>query len=791
MGTLIEQSIKTLYQGVSRQPDTVRLPGQVQDSKNVLMSVVTGGFESRPGTRHIAQLTDSTANVQAALQSTYSPFFYSYARDAAEKYLISIVHDAATSSTSLLVYDLDGNQKTVTFPDGTSYLQQTTPSDNFTAVTIADTTIIANNAKTVAMTASTYAESPFKALVNCKTTNASTSYSITINGSSVWTYSGSALSATEVAANIVSNISLPSGFSISRDDLTLTISNSTTFTIGHTGTDDIYGPITMRQNVAKRTHLPQTAPDNYYVRVGATLDGNALGYWAKFSAADGGWIESPDPTADNAFDAATMPHWLVRQADGSFIFKKGTYDSRLAGDVETSPNPDFVGSEVQGVVFHRNRLGFIAGETVFFSQSNKYFTFWPDFSTQSLDSDAFGLTASGSEVNLLKHAHPFRKALFMTSDKNQFEVSGDDVLTPEKATVDMTTAYLTETSCSPVSMGSRLFFAAKSGADAVVYEYEYDDESLSNRASDITLHALGYLPAPIIRMSADPVNDTLFVLNDSSATERTKLYMYRMYIDGDKKAQSAWHMWDFSITGITSNYIHYMTVIEGDLFIVIQRGTGVFIEKVPLRYQLSASKHPYQVCLDRQHTVTGSYSSGTGLTTWTSTLPHVSLEKIVLSTDFATGVEGESPILTYGGDGTTLTATGDYSAGVAILGIPFSQEVQLSKLYMRDPENTARTMTTGRFQLKRFQVNYQTTGFFNVSITPAFRDEQVFTFNGRIIGSGDNVIGSPAIHSGQYSIPIQTESSTATVKIQNNTELPMTITGLDYTGYYNEVAAQE
>ena len=791
MGTLIEQSIKTLYQGVSRQPDTVRLPGQVQDSQNVLMSVVTGGFESRPGTRHVAQLTDSTAGVQAALQSTYSPFFYSYARDATEKYLITIVHDAATTSTSLLVYDFAGNQKTVTFPDGTSYLQQATPSDNFSAVTIADTTIIANNSKTVAMTASTYAESPFKALVNCKTTNSSTDYTITIDGSSVWSYSGSAKSATEIATDIIANISLPGGFSISRDDLTLTITNSSTFTIGHTGTDDTYGPITMRQNVAKRTHLPQTAPDGYYIRVGATLDGNALGYWAKFSAADGGWIESPDPAADNDFDTSTMPHWLVRQADGTFIFKKGTYDGRLAGDIDTTPNPDFVGSQVEGVVFHRNRLGLIAGETVYFSQSNKYFTFWPDFSTQSLDSDGFGLTASGSEVNLLKHAHPFRKALFMTSDKNQFEVSGDDVLTPEKATVDMTTAYLTETACAPVSMGSRLFFAAKSGKDAVVYEYEYDDESLSNRASDITLHALGYLPAPIVRMTADPVNDTLFVLSNSSATERTQLYMYRMYIDGDKKAQSAWHKWNFSVTGIASNYIHYMTVIEGDLYIIIQRGTLVFIEKIPLRYQLADSKHPYQVCLDRQQNLTGSYSSGTGLTTWTSTLPHVSLAKVVLSTDFATGTEGEAPTLTYDGDGTTITTSGDYSGGEAIIGVPFTQEVQLSKLYMRDPENTARTMTTGRFQLKRFQVNYQSSGYFNVSIVPAFRSEQLFTFNGRIIGSGDNLVGHPAIATGQFSIPIQTEANTCTIKIQNSTELPMVITGVDYTGYYNEETAQE
>ena len=39
MGKLLEQSIKTLYQGVSRQPDPVRLPGQVEEAENVLFSI--------------------------------------------------------------------------------------------------------------------------------------------------------------------------------------------------------------------------------------------------------------------------------------------------------------------------------------------------------------------------------------------------------------------------------------------------------------------------------------------------------------------------------------------------------------------------------------------------------------------------------------------------------------------------------------------------------------------------------------------------------------------------------
>tara|TARA_S200000501_G_C20859656_1_gene759170 strand:+ start:75 stop:2399 length:2325 start_codon:yes stop_codon:yes gene_type:complete len=774
MGTLIEQSIKTLYQGVSRQPDSVRLPGQVEEATNVLMSVVTGGFESRPSTRHIAQNTFITA-------VTDKPFVYSYARDAVEKYVIVV------KGSDLKVFDLDGVEKTVTYPNGKAYLAATDPSASFSAVTIADRTVIANNQFTVAMANNTYVESPTQALINCRTTNNATSYSISINGSSVWTYSGGAQSATEIATDIMSNISLPTGFTATRDDLTITIEDpaDSDFTIEHEGSDDIYGPLAMRQNVAKRTHLPPSAPNNYKIRVGATIDGNELGYWAKFSTDDGGWVETADPYAKNDFDLTTMPHFLTRQADGTFIFDRGTYDGRLSGDTTTAPDPDFVGQKIQSVVYHRNRLGIVAGETVYFSQSGKYFTYWADFSTQSLDSDGFGLTASASEVNLLKHALSFRKALFLTSDKNQFEVSGEDQLTPETATVDLSTTYLTEILCKPMNLGSTLYFAAKSGRDACIYEYKYDDNTLSNTASDITLHALGYVPAPIIQMTGDPTNDMLFLLSEK---DRSRIFIYKMYIDGEKKAQSAWHVWDL---GGTDVHIHWCKVVEGDLYLMVTRGTQTFLEEIKLRYELSDDKHPYQICLDQQTPLTGSFNSTTDKTTWTTPYLHNSKAAVVLSTDFAAGKVGERLTVTYPTT-TTIEADGDQSAGQSIVGIPFDQEVQLSKLFARETTDTSRTITTGRFQLSRIQINFQETGFFNLKVTPAFRDEQVFTFNGRRVGSGDNLVGTVAIAgNGSFPVPIQTEASTAIIKITNSTEKPMTITSIDYRGFFNELTRAE
>ena len=50
MGKLTEGRLPSLFGGVSRQPDAVRRPEQVETADNVLLSVTTGGFEKRPAT---------------------------------------------------------------------------------------------------------------------------------------------------------------------------------------------------------------------------------------------------------------------------------------------------------------------------------------------------------------------------------------------------------------------------------------------------------------------------------------------------------------------------------------------------------------------------------------------------------------------------------------------------------------------------------------------------------------------------------------------------------------------
>ncbi len=105
MGKLVEQPITTLFQGVSTQPETVRLPGQVGKGFDVVFSVVTGGFESRSGSVHVAELT--------ALAGATNLGVHAYDRDEAEKYIVTI------ESGDIHVTHIDGTVKTVNIGDST------------------------------------------------------------------------------------------------------------------------------------------------------------------------------------------------------------------------------------------------------------------------------------------------------------------------------------------------------------------------------------------------------------------------------------------------------------------------------------------------------------------------------------------------------------------------------------------------------------------------------------------------------------------------------------------------
>ena len=781
MAQLVEQSIKTLYQGVSRQPDAVRLPGQVEDAENVTFSVVTGGFTSRSSTSHICEVPSISDSEEVSV--------HSYSRDNTEQYLVVV------KNSSVQVLDLVGNEFTVTQPDGVDYLTASAPGEAFSFTTIGDTTIIANNEKTVAMAATPAAPSQYKALIHPRTSNANTKYVVKIIGATTTTYTlttTTAQSNTQVGDAIYAGLTLPAGVTKSKVGDTLVYTSSSDFKITITGSDFTYGPVVNKDVLQYREHLAGEAPDKFRIKIGQSL--TADGYWAEYSADNKSWIEAADPTIANDFDLTTMPHLLVRNADGTFTFKKAEWEPRAVGDAKTAENPSFVGKKIKDVVFHRNRLALIATETVTFSQSGKYFNMWPQYITQVLDDDAFGVTASSTTVNNVQFAVAFRKALFLAAPKSQFEVSSDGVMTPKNTSVDLATTYATEVLCRPVAIGNLLYFASRMGKDALLFEYAYDDNALTNVAVDVTMHVLGYIPAPVVKLAGDSAASTLFVLTEA---ERNTIYTYQTYMDGDKKAQSAWGKWTFG-----DSTILWMGTVSSALYMLIRRNGKTFLEAVRLRYDLGDEGHPFRLSMDRQTLVDGVYDDLTNTTEFT--LPYHCVDPIgTLSTEFALGEQGARLILhpvpesydEVAGGYNRFTTFGDYAGYdgnlTTIFGTSFRSSIVLSNIFYRDPANPGRTTVSGRLQLRRMTFNYRDTGYFRVGVIPQFRNETTFTFNGKLIGSGSNQVGSVSIERrGGFKCPAQGRADATRIEIYNDSEKPFTITSVDWIGVYNEITRQ-
>ena len=139
---LISQSIPSFKGGVSQQPDILKYPDQLEEQLNCLSDPVAG-LQKRPPTVHVKRIRD------AAISDNV--FVHFIDRDATERYIV-LVH---AESGYIEVYNTyDGAQKVVHIPEAArNYLLAPGAHAHsvYSAITIADYTIIANKTVTVRM----------------------------------------------------------------------------------------------------------------------------------------------------------------------------------------------------------------------------------------------------------------------------------------------------------------------------------------------------------------------------------------------------------------------------------------------------------------------------------------------------------------------------------------------------------------------------------------------------------------------------------------------------------------
>jgi hypothetical protein len=368
-----------------------------------------------------------------------------------------------------------------------------------------------------------------------------------------------------------------------------------------------------------------------YQIVGTDVDGFGS-FYVEDNATTSQFEEVADPTAHNNFDASSMPHTITKQTDGTFIYAQATWAPRAVGDEIVTEKPPFIGSVVQDVTFYRNRLAILADEHVYTSQSGSVFDLWPKKAVDVLDTDPVARSATSTDINILKFGTVFRKIMFTTSERAQFELSSSGSFTPTSALFDLATSYAASPIAKPKAVGDVLYFPAKTEAHAVFYEYFFDDTSLSNTAADVSKHVVDYIPNDILSITGDPATNTLFVL---SSGEQNAIFVYRTFFDGNEKLQSAWSKYTYGATE-SDAFIHGMSVMSGFLVIIIERQDGsIYLEQMPIERESQNVTVGFSPFFDQREVVTGTYDSANNCTKFETSYEHTDDAEIILGPAFS------------------------------------------------------------------------------------------------------------------------------------------------------------
>lgn len=787
---LISSSIPNFVNGVSQQPFTLRLNSQGEVQENGL-STVSQGLKKRPPTKHLKKIQSTPLG---------NCFIHTINRDASERYI------AVLTDGDLKVYDIAGVQKTVNFPNGKGYLSAATPSTAFSAVTVADYTFLVN--KTIAVTAasSTTPTRPYEALINVKAGNYGKTYQILINGSAAATFTtpdgsvsshSNEISTDYIAAQLYNGL-VANGFttgqwSCSASGSTLYLINTAVdFTLNTQDGFNSGGMVGIKGKLQKFSDLPiNPGVNGFVVEITGTGGGETAtspfdSYYVKFEASNGGagvgvWKEAVAPGISLGFNASTVPHILVREADGTFTFKQATYKNRIVGDNTSNPLPSFVGRTVSDVFFYRNRLGLLSDEAVVFSQSGEYFNFMRTTVTQLLDSDPIDVNASHTKVSILKHAVPFNKQLLLFSEQTQFLVDQNDLLSPKTIGIKVATEFPCNIVAKPVGIGKNVYFAVDKGNNSAFREYFTDLNNQANDAVDITAHIPQYIASGIYKIAAAVNEDIMVAL---STANPSTLYIYKYFFNANEKLQSSWSKWTFG----TDSTILNVDFIGSDMYMVINRADGVYLEKATVSLGDIGPNEPYSVHLDRKVQLGSgdvSYSGGytnVNLASVGYTPSTGSYQLVVRS--HPTLKPGE--VLSVAWDGTNAKVAGDITGGTYTFGRKYTFTYQLSTVIVRTPtaSGAQKADSEGRLQLRKVAFNYDDSGYFQVKVTPAGRETYNYVFSGKVLGQSSSTIGSYSISDGRFIVPIISQNIGTNITLENDSPLPSSFLSADWEGFY-------
>jgi hypothetical protein len=291
---------------------------------------------------------------------------------------------------------------------------------------------------------------------------------------------------------------------------------------------------------------------------------------------------------------------------------------------------------------------------------------------------------------------------------------------------------------------------------------------------------------------------------------RNGFYLYKYFFNGSEKLQSAWCKFTFG--GATIENIDF---IDNQLFMVVTRTDGVFLERIDFQSGKNDPNSIYTVLLDRRISNTGvtkTYNATTGNTTFT--LPYFidATKAMVVSRATALAgpgfvIQGGNPPrgpggalpLTTGVGGAiipvlsasenTVVVNGNYTNTPLWLGENYTMEHTLGRVVLRAPgsKGAPTVVSAGKLYLRRASVAYDKTRTFKVTVTPlnaVYPDTYKYVCNNQVMGTTTSAVNYDSLRDGTFRFPILSKNDQVIIKLVNDTPHPCSLLSMDVEAQY-------
>ena len=322
------------------------------------------------------------------------------------------------------------------------------------------------------------------------------------------------------------------------------------------------------------SRLPAMNKHGYVAQISNTTDLDTDDYYVKFEANNGvsgagsyeecvrphNFSSASDPMV-LGLDPATMPHALINNRNGTFTFTKLDFASkgstenywkdRQVGDDVSNPFPTFVGSTIQEMFFHRNRLGVISGEQVVMSKPGQYFDFFIVSAITVSDDNPIDITVSDVKPAFINHVLPIQKGMMMFSDNGQFLLfTESDIFSPKTVRLKKLSSYECDATIQPVDLGTSVLFTSNVSAYARAFEATILDDSTPPQIIEQTRVVPEFLPKDITKST----NSAAIGITTYGKKGDSAVFHYKYYDAGNKREQSAWYSW--TLTGTMQHMLY-------------------------------------------------------------------------------------------------------------------------------------------------------------------------------------------------------------------------------------------